>query len=381
MSRSPSLLALPFEAALSVVVPPLAPALATPEALPPLFALARALPPIARGGFECRLAEGPAAVDLHQALRRSRGDHHVLAAFLTQRDEGLQAHPAWAALQRFAAWWTGSYSDAAQEIDGLFLEVDSDTSNVGHPAPSVFFKLGATGGVPADRAMGLVQELLGVLGLPAVSARQSEVFAVCADRAARITHIGAMLSRETRALRINVASGRAKDALALLCAVGWRGDFEAVERDAEWLQNAVGPVVCCLDVDADVHPHVGLECFIDEAPAPSGKWQRFLDALVGRGLCAPEKREVLLAFQRLVTPATSAVAWPDPLIVASLLNDAELFSAFACRLHHVKLTHAPGRPATAKGYLGFAHQWLGPDGRPVDDGADLTVPPSLTDAR
>lgn len=379
MISPPLMPGLPLEDALPVVVPLLAPALAPTNARPRLGAMARALPPVPHGGFECRLAEGPGAVDLHQGLRRSRGDHHVLSAFLAQQDEGARAHPAWAALRRFATWWAEADSDAAREVESVILEVDSDGPNEERPVPSAFFKLGPTGGLPAARASNLVQALLDVLGLPALAPRQAEVFDVCSDRQVPVTHVGMMLSRDTRALRINAASGRALGAVDLLRALDWQGDPDPVTRDAEWLHDVVETVVCCLDVDDAVYPNVGLECFPGKGPSQNERWRSFLDALIDRDLCVPDKADGLLGFPRLVSPATSAVPWPDPLIVASLLaGDAERFSTFSCTLHHVKLAHAPDRSATAKGYLGFLHLWVGPDGRPLNSDAVMSAVPSST---
>lgn len=357
----PSPPGLSLDAVLPVVLPLLSPGLADADALPPLYVMAQGLPPVARGGFECRLSAGSPALDLHQVLWRAHGEQHLLVDYLAARDRATRSHPAWTSLQRFATWWADAKSDAAEQVDALFLELDAEHD--GPAAPSVFCKLGATGGITAARATGVVQEILDVLGLPAGTSRLTEVFAVCEARSARITHVGMMLARETRALRINVAVGAAEAVPPFLQAVGWDGDRDVVAREVEWLRDYVDQVVCCLDVDDRLHPHVGLECFIEASAQSQGRWRRFVDALVERGLCDAAKGENLLAFHRLLTPVTSAVtsavAWPDALIVASLLDPDGLFSAFVCRLHHVKLTFIPGRPTAAKGYLGFAHRWLG----------------------
>lgn len=349
------MIALTLDTLLPYVLPHLSPALASEDTIPTLYEMAGLLPPVGRGGFECRLAPGDAQVDLHQLIKRSYGEHHVLASYLSQPEvEVRRTGAAWAALRRFASWWSGEDAEAAALISSIFLELDGNAT----PAPSVFFKLGGSEGVAAAQAQRLVDEVFDAMALPPPPARVRDVITAVGDEPARLTHVGVMLSRSTSALRLNVAACSIEAIPGLLRALGWPGDHDALEREIEGVAPHVEKIVCALDVGETVYPHVGLECFPDEQGGPGNRWRGFLDALTHRGLCNPEKAEGFLAFQRLLLPSTASKPWPDPLVRYALTTERKGFSTIACMVHHVKLTLAPGRPVNAKGYLGFGHQWV-----------------------
>jgi hypothetical protein len=372
-----------LSSALSAVAPLLTPVLTSEDALPRLFELAADLPPIARGGFECRLGGASSTVDLHQAIWASHREQDLFHEAIRHRsfDDRTDPTHAWTSMQRVAKWWSEEYEGAAADVRAVFLELDHDGAHDGLPVPSLFFKLGETGGVPGDRAHDIVSRLADIAGQPSDIPFRASFFAACTVHSARITHVGMMLSRRTSALRFNVKIEPSR-ATAFLRSIGWTGDFGLLEDQFRWRADVVDHIVLCLDIDAQVYPHIGLECFVDGAPNTDGRWERFIDVLVDRGLCTPDKRNALLAFHRLLTPTTPGVTWPDALILDDLLAGRDSFGTIACRLHHIKLSTSTTGDISAKGYIGFAYRHLDRTGQPLNPASDgRRISAHLPDAR
>ena len=97
-------------------------------------------------------------------------------------------------------------------------------------------------------------------------------------------------------------------------------------------------------------------------PSAEPRWAALLDLLTADGACTPGQRAGLLAWPGVNDPGNSATPWPGDLMLASLLQPPDRFSAIVRQLSHVKVSYQPGRPLEAKAYLGWAHTWLLPDG-------------------
>jgi hypothetical protein len=116
------------------------------------------------------------------------------------------------------------------------------------------------------------------------------------------------------------------------------------------------------DVTEEILPRIGLEGSFPRQPRREARWEAFLERLVQRGLCAPEKRDALLAWPGYDTFWTAAQRWPV----------AELGPRGACirLLSHLKIVCGPDREPEAKAYLVF-----GPPDR-SSEGATASSPAS-----
>jgi hypothetical protein len=356
---------------LEVILPNLPPALVSPDMLPHLRELARALAPIPSCGFEVNLLEST-RVDLQQCILASEGEPQRLRSHLDEqwsysaaRGEAVDA--SWQHVDNFLAQWCDQSSALHESIADLWLEFDQ-THTLGHSLlPVMFFGFRPEREVVLDSSAGyeVAQQVLdALLGRPVWLPYQENLQrCFLASRGpAFVSHIGVMPARGLPALRVNVKN-LSPDALgAYLEGVAWPGlKDEAVEKMAR-LYRFVDRLTVCLDVGERVYPQLGFECIVGFQPPLESRWATFLDYLVDEGWCSAEKRDALLAWPGLTYPNNAGVSWPDHMIHDALLHPADRFTALERRISHIKIVWRPQqqRPEV-KAYFGFLHRWLQPE--------------------
>ena len=348
---------------LEILLPALPAELAMPEVVPPLQRLASFLAPIPRGGFECRLAPNSPQVDLQQCIVCRDGEPaalgtHIAAIASTEASD----HPAWDRIRAFCTAWGDASSPLHDGVAEIWLEFDVDGPVAQMPAPSFFFGLQRKA-LPVDEARSVAEVTLRLLlsepGVLPWHRNLRRCFEACED-GGRVSHIGVMLSRQSEALRVNVKGLASNQISAYLARAGWQGPTDELETVATQLFEFVDSITVCLDVGATIDPKIGLECILDRQPDREPRWSAFLNDLVRRGLCAPDKRDGLLAWPGHTDPTSNPHPWPNHLITESLLHPPDQFSIFERRLSHIKIVYRPQRPLEAKGYLWFNHQWARP---------------------
>jgi hypothetical protein len=288
------------------------------EARPALRALARELAPVHYCGFEVRLGESD-EVDLQQCFSSGNGaipDLPERLSELTRRD-GVGAL--------------------------IWLELDSPAGS-----PSWLFGFERT----APRAERL--ELARAAGVSAAAVR---CFEACPE-GADVAHIGLMLRDPAPYVRLQVMPVEPDQLGGYLRTVGWEHDPAQAVEIAHALRPHADRLALCLDVAEQVGHRLGLEAAVDRSPSDDERWPALLGILVERGWCTPAKRDALLAWPGVVTPAD--MPWPAGLAAASLLHSADTFACLERRLSHVKTVLEPGGPAYAKAYFGYEHRWRRP---------------------
>ncbi|AFY57882.1 hypothetical protein Riv7116_5512 [Rivularia sp. PCC 7116] len=389
---------------LDVLLPNLEPTLATPDAVLGLKALVGNLAPILRGGFECRLNVNAPEVDLQQCIVGSESELVLLRELIaTATSEGGEsAHPGWFRLNDFLTEWSSSLSPLHNSITEIWLEFDIDKS---YPINLITCKSGNTppalkGTLPLSRGgllpdamitnhpdlissaslpipaifFGLQQDvspavetypiatksldlLLGDSGWCEWKEKLYRCFKSCPDRVF-ISHIGAMLSRNAPALRVNVKRLQPQLLIPYLQKIGWQHETNELEALMKQLFGLVDRITVCLDVGKQIYPQIGLECIFLNQPDSESRWNTFFNYLVEQGLCEPQKRDALLKWSGFTNPINAQAPWPNNLIVDSLLQPRERFSVFERRLSHIKISWRKQGQLSAKAYLWFEHQWL-----------------------
>lgn len=346
---------------LEIILPHLSPEIAAPEALSRLRKLAQLSAPIHRAGFECRLGEGITQIDLQQCIFAKDNEPKILAEHIATvaLSSNVFEQSAWNRIRQFCEAWSDSSSYLHEGITEIWLEFDLNELAPQTLVPSVFITLNRQN-TDSDKALKIAETALELLwGQQIVKPLQSNLhrcFTACSTPA-RISHIGVMLSRQIEALRINVSWLPPDKIASYLQQVGWLEPAHEIETLALQLLDVIDRVRICLDVGTTVYPKLGLECFFNQQHGLELGWLPFLDNLVARGLCRPEKREALIAWPGYTTPTSSSNPWPNYLITESLLQPPNQFSVFERRLSHIKLIYQPQQPLEAKGYLEFLHQW------------------------
>lgn len=369
---------------LTLVLPALDGALASPENLRRIELLAGTLAPIHRAGFECRLETDDSQVDFQQGLRCREGEPAALAEFIASRLAALSSHraPSWRALAGLCQACSAPGSPLSKALSELWLEFDvppasengSAELDLVHISPSVFARVRPGPEAPEHAAVvfGLLTE---GREMPALERHLNRCINAC-PQGAYVSHIALMLGRVPAALRVNVSRLSLRELPRYLEHVGWPGPADEIQRLGGVLLEFVDSIVFALDLGDQVEPRIGLECFFAEWHSMDPRWEYLLDHLVDVGLCSGEKRNALLAWPGRVSPADSSGPWPEQLLISGLLQPPDRFGVLDRRLSHVKLVHTPGAPLRAKAYFGFEPIWLTPAGKPHREAEDTTGAPA-----
>ncbi|PHM06458.1 hypothetical protein CK516_33395 [Nostoc sp. 'Peltigera malacea cyanobiont' DB3992] len=165
---------------------------------------------------------------------------------------------------------------------------------------------------------------------------------------AYISHVGIMLSREVETLRINVSQLPVYQIGSYLQQIGYTQATDEIEILVNHLLDTFDYVRLCLDVGTKIYPQIGLECYFEQQSGLDPRWSPFLNDLVAKGLCTPEKRDALIAWVGYTTPSTSKEPWASHLIAESLLQPPDSLSVLQRGLSHIKITYKPQYPLEAK---------------------------------
>lgn len=338
---------------LKIVIPHLNSDLVAPTALSHIQPLAQILPASSLAGFECRLGPDRSGVDFQ--IRLPCLDRSLPESFLTV--------PAWQFLQDFYQNWASPNSSLHRAIEDVGLEFDASEQLPQVPIPCIFWKFDRE--TPID-AEGLMQTI-DLLKQP-ISPLVESNLRLCVDSlpaGATISHLGAMLSRSVKAVRINV-KGISPDRLSdYLRQIGWSDPSDTFSTLTSTLSKFVDSILLSFDVGDTVLPRIGLECFLNNQPYEEShdepRWQLFLDYLVEAGLCTPAKKNAFLAWPGLSQRSSIPDLWPSNISFGDRFLGSRAFSLFWRRLSHIKLVYQSGIPLEAKGYLAFGHGWVTPD--------------------
>jgi hypothetical protein len=368
--------------ALALVLPALDPALATPAAARQMRHVSGVLPPIYRGGFECRLEAHDPQLDLQQCILPTDGEPAAFAALLASEEysAGVPLSLAWVAVRRLCEEWSREDSPLGEALRDLWLEFDAPAalpSRLTQLTPSLFSGVGDWSKPPEASwtAAATVLPFLAQDRDPApLLAGLAWCRAACAE-AVRIDHVGVMVGRESAGCRIHLVGVRLEAMGDVLHSIGWPGDPIVVQRLAGKLLEFVDSILLCLDLAEAVRPRLGLECVFSPSPETDSRLPELLAHLVESGLCSSSKQAALLRWPGWLLPSESVTPWPASLIARELRQPPTRLGAFARRWSHLKLIHEPGQPLRAKAYLYFAPQWLqtGGDGIPSSVAPDSTL--------
>jgi len=297
-------------------------------------------------GFECRLASGPWALDLHHPLYRP-ADYRAL---LDHRPRDSNWEPLYALV-------AGCLQDGdvlARGIATLWLEADRPTSAGSAPVPAVFAGLKAS--VHTEQLLRLLLDRC----LPDTSPRRLDqwisVMRQVAALGGRISHFGFMLSRPKQPVRINV-EGLEPDGLdQILRQIDWPTQgrpelwpLEQMDSSTEWTRLA-------LDLDENLLPSIGLEILPKPGVDRSVWIKGWLKRLVRTGLCCPAKAADVQAWPRRVRPSKRDDPWPDALLIEHLLTRPDDLSELILAVQHLKLSWRVEH-CQAKVYLAMGRRW------------------------
>jgi hypothetical protein len=336
-----------------VLLPHLSPALPIDRAQALLLSSAQLLGPIRQGGFECRLSDDNAQVDLQQCIHNCDEQQKALRTYLgTIGDRSL----SWGRLRAFAEVWADRRSSLSSDIEELWIELDNDGASQN---PNVF--IGLNPRLSGADACATVVEALAHLTTDDTPQNWLKPLRGCFEACptgARVSHIGMMLGRGTDALRVNVKGVFPASTLSYLHDVGWNGAQQPFIDLHEELAVVAERATLCLDIGTSIKPNVALECTLTSRSRPILWWAALLDVLIEVGLCTPAKKAMLLAWPGSSSTMTCHTGWPADLIVEALWHGSNRFGLIRRSISHVKVSISSGTKLEAKAYLWFNHEWV-----------------------
>ncbi len=338
-----------MESYLKIVVSQLHPDLVSPEALSHIQSLTQVLPSSSLAGLECRLGANQSGVDFQVRL-----------PCLDQKlPESFSIAPAWQFLQDFYQNWTIPNSSLQQEIRNVGLEFDVNERMPQVPIPSIFLQFREENPLDAERLLQMVRLLN-----HQISPLLESNLRCCADSlpvGTMISHLGAMLSRVAKAVRVNVQGISPNQLLDYLMQIGWTDSIHTFSTLVSTVSEFTDTVILSFDMGDTILPRIGLECFLNKQPYTEPRWERFLDYLVEKGVCTPAKKNAFLTWPGLSQKPSVPDLWPSNISVGDRFLGARASSVFWRKVSHIKLIYQPGMPLEAKGYLAFGHNWFASD--------------------
>jgi len=312
-------------------------------------------------GFECRLGDTESRADWAFAISGIGGDREVLVNLMRDKNFPRQffQKPEWKHITDFAKDWTNPTSILRNKIQCFWLEFDMPESNPDVPVPSVFFGPEKNpDGIPSNdisQYNWLTNNALPLLRgqhLPQLMEdRLLDCFKLLPKNAS-IQFIGVMLSRKTNGVRLYIKRLHPMQIVSYLNSIGWSdesGEFSSLVTD---LENLVDRFVIGFDVNTDgIGSKVGIECsFSTNRFQDETRWNDFLDYLVDKGICLPEKRDALLEYSGIESADNISGGVMKPLTSASK-NLEELVASVVVRyISHIKILYQAGQRLEAKAY-------------------------------
>jgi hypothetical protein len=308
-------------------------------ALAPLRARAESLPLDAFRlvGFELPLHAVGAGCDLLLALAPAR----PLRRQLTHLIRGAGGGPE---LRRLLAALSDPGDDRFGTVFDAWLEYDVAS---GDPRRPSLFAAPAGSNAP---------ELARELGAAPAAADGLARFVAQLDADELVQQVGVMHGRGTAQLRCVVKS-RGLPAMAALGRVGWRGDIDALADTIGRYGTSLAERSLAVGVAADgtVLAPVGVELHL---PGPDDA-AALLHRLEADGLAASGTADRLLRWPGHALDH-DGTGTPQAFVKLAGLTRGRVVGAVVRRIHHVKLSLAPGRALTAKAYLGAWLTLVGP---------------------
>ncbi len=311
-------------------------------------------------GFESRLAEKEPHADFSLCVF-PEGRKILASPQSYALSELLLNHPIWQRLYRFCDEWTDTSSPLFEKLINIWLEFDIDGQSKSIPVPSVFFVLQdweiRQGGTYEWVSQTALKLLLDKPLSPKIEQCLFHCFE-CLPQNAYIFAIAVMLARKSDAVRVGIRKLDLQEVLPYLKRIGWEGESDEFLSLIADLQGLASSVDLNIDVGDRVLPKIGFECIIDFGVETEAKIKQFLDYLVAKGLCLPEKRDGILVFPGYIHQRQNPEGWPFYLKWASAFLKPQSLSIFFKKLNHIKIVYQPHQPLEAKAYFGAYHNWL-----------------------
>jgi len=319
-------------------------------------------------GFESVLDSADAQADYLFAVSSRKGERE---AFTEMLKNGLfptkfMNQDVWKHIREFATQWANPDSILYNKVLGLWLEFDMVGLSSEAPIPCIFIQTPSLRiDTPEDlnEFTKLTTSALPLLTGQSVSEKiQKQMIKALQElpKGSGLMDVGVMLSRAVTGIRYCIVRISPNEIIPYLTALGWSDNDEQVSTLLKELEAHVTRLVLHINITEEgVDQKIGIECsYSPDCYHLETRWSAFLDYLIKKGVCLPEKKESLLSFSGVEKEDSSNDFNLNSYQVSVKIQDDDFSSALVRFISHIKLVYNPNSPIQAKAYAGvrlFGH--------------------------
>lgn len=145
-------------------------------------------------------------------------------------------------------------------VENVWFEYDAPFKN----KPSVFFDIGRNKDFCPEKAYSYFRDILFKYGLP-----EKKIFNFLQkikEQDARVVYYGLMFSRPSSSVRLTINDIKPKNLVQVLFKLGWKGNYNAIERICNRYTNEAQKIVIAVDVEDKLRNRIGIEIFDNDSP-------------------------------------------------------------------------------------------------------------------
>jgi hypothetical protein len=316
-------------------------------------------------GFETRLNSGEARADYLFAVSSRKGEREALAEMLQneQLPTAMMSQVEWQHLRAFTQEWTDPDSILYNKVLGLWLEFDTADNPSEAPVPCVFISpVPFRVDTPQDMqtCSWIIDSALPLITGHSLSKKiEDQVLNAFQHlpQGTSVFQVGVMLSRSTSGVRLLVNKIQPAQILPYLKALGWSDKNNEISSLIKELESYTTRIVLHINItEAGIDQKIGLECsYSPDLYHLETRWSSFLDYLIQKGVCLPEKKEALLEFTGVEQEDTNDEFDLKTFKTTVTIPDNDFSSAMVRYISHIKIVYKPHSALQAKAYSGVRH--------------------------
>ena len=313
-------------------------------------------------GFESKLTSVNARSDYLFAVSSKKGEREALANLIKNNHlpESFRNQIEWKQIGNFTEYWVNPKSILYDKVLGLWFEFDTSCSLKNASIPGIFIHT-----IPIKNNSKLsdynwiTQTAIPMLIGRELSVRVEQKIKECIKKIPSNTslyQVGTMLSRATEKIRLVFKGIKLNQIIPYLNSIGWSNDNKELLIFLNEIKNYVNRIVLHISIGEQVDPKIGIECsFYTGYSYKEEEWSSFLDYLIDKGICLPEKKSALLNYPGVEQEDTNLDFNLQSYMPSVMIPDNNYTSALVRFISHVKIVYKPNHPLDAKAYYGIRH--------------------------
>ncbi len=313
-------------------------------------------------GFESKLNASNGQADYLFAVSSLKGEREAFTKLLTDGtiQTTLMTQVEWQHIRDFAIEWSNPKSPLFKKVMGFWLEFDKVELSSEIPIPCIFIQtpiLRIDTSNDMNDFIWLTTSALPLLTGCCVSEKIENWMIRSLQKlpkGAGLMDVGVMLSRAATGVRFCIVRIHPDEIIPYLTSLGWSDKDNKLSTLLKELKTKASRFVLHINITEEgIEQKIGIECsYSPDRYHLETRWSSFLDYLIKKGICLPEKKNILMSFL--------GVEQEDPRIdfnlssyqVSAKIQGDILSQALVRFISHIKLVYEPDSIIQGKVYTG-----------------------------